>query len=87
VLGGWWWCLWCGGGERVGDGDGDRTGDGDGAGDVVGDGDGDAVGVGEGDAAGVAFFSGMVVATGWTGVGCAADDGTAADGLCGAVAA
>ena len=77
------WCLWCGGGERVGDG----VGDGDGAGDGVGDGVGDAVGAGEGDAAGVAFFAGMVVATGWMGVGCATDDGTAADGLGGAIAA
>ncbi len=77
------WCLWCGGGERVGDG----VGDGDGAGDGVGDGVGDAVGAGEGDAAGVAFFAGMVVATGWMGVGRATDDGTAADGLGGAIAA
>jgi hypothetical protein len=82
VLGGRW-CLWCGGGARVGAG----AGDGDGAGDGVGDGAGDVVGAGEGDAAGVAFFAGLVVATGWMGVGCATDDGAAADGLGGAIAA
>ena len=35
----------------------------------------------------MAFFAGMVVATGWTGVGCAPDDGTEAGGLDGALAA
>lgn len=81
---GGWWCRWCGGGECVGAGEGDGDVIGDGDGDGVGDGAG--VGAGEGDAARAAFFAGMVVATGWMGVGCAADDGTAADGLDGAIA-
>lgn len=84
---GGWWCRWCGGGDRVGDGVG--AGAGLGLGDGVGAGDVGAgeVGAGVGDAAGVAFFIGMVVATGWTGAGCGAEEGTAADGLGGAIAA